>query len=84
MYVKKNMLTVADASPVTANPKRRGRLSCVFAFRGSQMPQQNQMKMAVAMNSMANACGAGTEGFVTQNAFSLFKTSVGVSVTSKP
>lgn len=85
--MKNQLLTVADANPATANPNRSGTLSCALAFLGSHTPQQNQMSVAVARNSMANACGKGTDtcGLVTQTEAPDFaRICVGVRVTSNP
>lgn len=78
---------MADARPAIARPKRSGMLSCDLAFLGSQMPQQNQISVAVAMNSMKKACGIETQacGLVTQTASpDISSVLAGVRVISNP
>lgn len=66
---KLKSLTVAEPNPATANAKRIATLSWCFSLRGSQIPQTNQMSVAVATNSTQNACCVviKSDGFVQQN-----------------
>lgn len=62
-------LTDAETIPAMANANRSATLSWFFAFRGSQIAQQNHIRVPVAINSIHKACGIVTNsiGFVTQN-----------------
>lgn len=83
----KQKLTVAEASPATANAKRIATLSWCLAFLGSQIPHTNHTKVAVARNSIQNACGIETSsnGFVTQNEEPfILRMATGVTVTNNP